>query len=148
MSSAFHDSQRATILAFALTSVVMMVAFVRVGKPLLMLGVLVVTLGWSMGIITLAVGHLTLFSVMFIPIVIGVGIDYGNYYLFRYEEEMLLGRKVREALERTGGAPVPACCSARSPPRAPSSSSCSPISAASRSSGSSRGSRSSSPGSA
>ena len=103
MSSAFHDSQRATILAFALTSVVMMVAFVRVGKPLLMLGVLVVTLGWSMGIITLAVGHLTLFSVMFIPIVIGVGIDYGNYYLFRYEEEMLLGRKVREALERTGG---------------------------------------------
>jgi uncharacterized membrane protein YdfJ with MMPL/SSD domain len=40
---------------------------------------------------------------MFIPIVIGVGIDYGNYYLFRYEEEMLLGRKVREALERTGG---------------------------------------------
>jgi uncharacterized protein len=103
MSSAFHDSQRATILAFALTSMVMMVAFVRVGKPLLMLGVLVVTLGWSMGIITLAVGHLTLFSVMFIPIVIGVGIDYGNYYLFRYEEEMLLGRKVREALERTGG---------------------------------------------
>ena len=103
MSAAFHDSQWATILAFALTSVVMMVAFVRVAKPLLMLGVLMVTLGWSIGIVTLAVGHLTLFSVMFIPIVIGVGIDYGNYYLFRYEEELLLGRKLREALERTGG---------------------------------------------
>jgi hopanoid biosynthesis associated RND transporter like protein HpnN len=52
------------------------------------------------------VGHLTLFSVMFISIVVGIGIDYGIYYLFRYEEEIFLGRNLREALEmaaaRTG----------------------------------------------
>ncbi len=101
MSAAFHDSQGATILAFALTLLVMMVAFARVGKPLLMLAVLAVTLAWSMGIVTLVVGHLTLFSVMFISIVIGIGIDYGIYYLFRYEEEIFLGRNLREALELT-----------------------------------------------
>ena len=38
----------------------------RVGKPVLMLAVLAVTLAWSMGVVTLVVGHLTLFSVMFI----------------------------------------------------------------------------------
>jgi hypothetical protein len=101
MSSAFHDSEVATILAFALTLLVMTVAFARVGKPLLMLGVLAVTLAWSVGIVTLVVGHLTLFSVMFISIVIGIGIDYGIYYLFRYEEEIFLGRNLREALELT-----------------------------------------------
>jgi uncharacterized protein len=101
MATAFRDSQQATALAFALTLLVMTLAFGRVGKPLLMLGVLAVTLAWSMGIVTLAVGHLTLFSVMFISIVIGIGTDYGIYYLFRYEEEIFLGRNLQEALEIT-----------------------------------------------
>ena len=38
---------------------------------------------------------------MFISIVIGIGIDYGIYFLFRYEEELFLGRNLREALEIT-----------------------------------------------
>jgi hopanoid biosynthesis associated RND transporter like protein HpnN len=101
MAAAFHDSEIATVIAFALTLGVMTLAFMRVGKPLLMLGVLAVTLAWSMGVVTLTVGHLTLFSVMFISIVIGIGIDYGIYYLFRYEEEIFLGRRLKQALELT-----------------------------------------------
>src|SRR3970282_569570 len=73
----------------------------RVNKPLLMLAVLAVTLAWSMGIITLTVGHLTIFSGMFISIGIGIGIDYGISFLFRYEEEIFLGRNLKEALELT-----------------------------------------------
>src|SRR5882672_5274997 len=90
MTTAFHDSSISDVLAFALTLLVMTLAFMRVGKPLLMLGVLAVTLAVSMGVVTLTVGHLTLFSVMFISIVVGIGIDYGIYYLFRYEEEIFL----------------------------------------------------------
>jgi uncharacterized protein len=101
MTAAFEDSSLATVIAFALTLLVMMLAFWRVGKPLLMLAVLAVTLSWSMGIIALTVGHLTIFSVMFISIVIGIGIDYGIYFLFRYEEEIFLGRNLKEALELT-----------------------------------------------
>src|SRR6266536_4081532 len=101
MAAAFHDSQIATVLAFALTLLVMILAFVRVGKPILMLGVLAVSLGWSLGIVTLTVGHLSIFSVMFISIVVGIGIDYGIYFLFRYEEEIFLGRNLREALQLT-----------------------------------------------
>ena len=103
MTAAFEDSSVATVLAFGLTLFVMLLAFWRVGKPLLMLAVLAVTLAWSMGIITLTVGHLTIFSVMFISIVIGIGIDYGIYFLFRYEEEIFLGRNLKEALEFTAG---------------------------------------------
>jgi uncharacterized protein len=101
MTAAFHDSQVATLLAFGLTLLVMTIAFGRIGKPILMLGVLAISLAWSMGIATLTIGHLTIFSVMFISIVVGIGIDYGIYFLFRYEEEIFLGRNLREALERT-----------------------------------------------
>jgi hopanoid biosynthesis associated RND transporter like protein HpnN len=101
MTAAFRDSRRATLLAFALTLGLLLLAFLRVGKPMLMLLVLALSLSWSIGVATLVVGHLSLFSVMFIPIIIGIGTDYGIYYLLRYEEELFLGRNLREAIEIT-----------------------------------------------
>lgn len=103
MVAAFRDSQSATFLAFALTLGLLLVAFLRVGKPVVMLFLLAVSLCWAIGLATLVVGHLSLFSVMFISIVIGLGIDYGIYYLFRYEEELFLGRNLSEAMAITAG---------------------------------------------
>ncbi len=93
MVAAFHDSQSATVLPPSRQE----------EKPLVMLLVLMLSLCWSVGVATVAIGHLSLFSVMFISIVIGIGIDYGIYFLFRYEEELFLGRTLREALEVTAG---------------------------------------------
>lgn len=101
MTAAFDDSERGTYLAFALTLGLLLIAFLRVGKPLILLTVLTLALCWSIGVATLVIGHLSLFSVVFISIVIGIGIDYGIYLLFRYEEELFLGRNLREALEIT-----------------------------------------------
>ncbi len=101
MTAAFADSEKATLLAFSLTLGLLLLAFLRISKPLLMLVVLVLSLCWAIGFATLTVGHLSLFSVMFISIVIGIGIDYGIYFLFRYEEELFLGRRLGEALEVT-----------------------------------------------
>lgn len=101
MVSAFRDSARATLLAFVLTLGLLVLAFRRVGMPLVMLVTLAVSLCWSMGIITLVVGHLSIFSVMFVSIVIGIGIDYGIYFLFRYDEELALGLAPGEALRKT-----------------------------------------------
>jgi uncharacterized protein len=101
MSAAFRDSRVADLLAFALTLLVMLIAFRQVVKPVLIVAVLAVSLAWSLGIITLTIGHLSIFSVMFISIVIGIGIDYGIYFLFRYEEEIFLGRNLQEAVALT-----------------------------------------------
>jgi hopanoid biosynthesis associated RND transporter like protein HpnN len=101
MTAAFEDSERGTFLAFGLTLGLLVVAFLRVGKPLIVLVILTLSLCWSIGVATLVIGHLSLFSVMFISIVIGIGIDYGLYLLFRYEEELFLGRNLREAIEIT-----------------------------------------------
>jgi hopanoid biosynthesis associated RND transporter like protein HpnN len=101
MTAAFDDSERGTYLAFALTLGLLVMAFLRIGKPLVLLTILTLSLCWSIGVTTLVIGHLSLFSVVFISIVIGIGIDYGVYLLFRYEEELFLGRNLREALEIT-----------------------------------------------
>jgi len=106
MRTAFQDSQLATGLAFALTLGLLLLAFRRLREPLVMLAVLALSLVWSLGLITVTVGHLTVFSVMFISIVVGLGIDYGIYVLFRWDEEVMLGASPAAALDvmaaRTG----------------------------------------------
>jgi len=101
MVTAFDDSKVATVLAFSFTMLLLVGAFRRVVKPVLMVATLVVSLAWSMGIITLVIGHLSIFSVMFISIVVGIGIDYGIYLLYRYREEIERGLAPADALRRT-----------------------------------------------
>src|SRR5262249_3734366 len=101
MRVALADSTLATALAVGLTLGLPVLAFRRVGEPRLMLAVLALSLSWSLGVVALTIGHLTVFSVIFISIVIGLGIDYGIYVLARMDEEMTLGRGPGEALEVT-----------------------------------------------
>jgi uncharacterized protein len=101
MLTAFRDSAVATSLSAVLVLAAVLLLFRRVTKPLVMFLVLTVSLAWSLGIVTLTVGHLTVFSVMFISLFVGIGIDYGIYFLFRYEEERSVGQAVRGALETT-----------------------------------------------
>jgi uncharacterized protein len=101
MTNAFADSTVATALAFALTIGLLLAAFRRVVQPLVMLAVLAMSLVWSIAFVALTIGHLTVFSVMFISIVIGLGIDYGIYVLVRYDEERARRASPAEALDVT-----------------------------------------------
>jgi hopanoid biosynthesis associated RND transporter like protein HpnN len=102
MITAFDDSKVATRLAFALTLGLLVIAFRRVVRPVLILVTLVASLSWSLGIIALVIQHLSIFSVMFISIVVAIGTDYGIYFLYRYEEERRLGYPPVDAIRRTG----------------------------------------------
>jgi uncharacterized protein len=106
MMTAFADSKTAGIVATVATLGLVLAAFRQVAAPLLMFGTLAVSQAWTLGIVTLVVGHLNIFSVMFVSIVIGIGIDYGIYVLFRVREQTALGASTQAALEvaahRTG----------------------------------------------
>jgi hopanoid biosynthesis associated RND transporter like protein HpnN len=102
MVTAFDDSKVSTVLAFALTLGLLVTGFRRLFTPLLMLATLAVSLAWSLGIISLVVGHLSIFSVMFISIVVGIGTDYGIYFLYRYDEELRFRPTPAGALRRAG----------------------------------------------
>ena len=84
-----------------LTLGLLLLAFRRLLTSCAMLAVLTLSLGWSLGVITLLVGHLTILSMMFVSVVVGLGTDYGIFFLFRYREERVLGRTLVGALERT-----------------------------------------------
>ena len=101
LNAAARDGRIASVLALVLTLGLLVLAFRRLVTSCAMLAVLALSLGWSLGVITLLVGHLTIFSMMFISVVIGLGTDYGIYFLFRYREERVLGLTLVGALERT-----------------------------------------------
>jgi uncharacterized protein len=101
MSAATRDGEIASLVALALTLALLLLAFRRVWTSCAMLVVLTLSLGWSLGVITLLVGHLTVLSMMFISVVVGLGTDYGTFFLFRYREERVLGHTFIGALERT-----------------------------------------------
>jgi hopanoid biosynthesis associated RND transporter like protein HpnN len=96
-----RDGQIASVLALILTLALLLLAFRRVVASVAMLIVLALSLGWSLGVITVLVGQLTIFSMMFVSVVIGLGIDYGIFFLFRYREERVFGVTLLGALERT-----------------------------------------------
>ena len=89
-----------TLLYFAL--------FKEVVRPLLALATLVIGVCWSLGLTTLTIGHLNIFSIVFAPMLMGLGIDYGSYFIAHYEEEKrIAGVGTHEALVQTCGATCP-----------------------------------------
>ena len=101
MSTATRDGEIASLLALVFTLGLLLLAFRRLLTSCAMLVVLTLSVGWSLGVITLLVGHLNILSMMFISVVVGLGTDYGTFFLFRYREERVLGRTLLGALERT-----------------------------------------------
>jgi hypothetical protein len=61
---------------------------------------LVVGLAYTLAFATLAVGHLNILTITFVPILIGLAIDFGVHLVTRYEEELRLGKTKEEALTK------------------------------------------------
>ncbi len=101
MSVSLGDMTRASILALVLVTALFVVGFGHAVRPLLAVVALavgvVITLGW----LSLTVGHLTILSMAFGSILIGLGIDFGIHFVARYEAELGRGAAPREALEET-----------------------------------------------
>lgn len=106
---ALNDDQMATVLGdmdratwFSLVGVLsLMVAFRgSVRRPLIQMVALVTGLCWTFGWATLVVGHLNMLSVVFAPLLIGLGDDFGIHWFSRFEEEERLGVTDRRSVIR------------------------------------------------
>ena len=85
-------------------------------RPVLQMASLTVGLCWSFGFATLFVGHLNILSVVFAPLLCGLGVDSGIHWFSRLEEEercpgMGMAGAVQRVGERSGPGIVLACCS-------------------------------------
>jgi len=106
-----RTSQQSMIWAsgLSLTAVVLVIiaGFGGVRHALLANGVLVIGMAWAFGWATVSVGHLNILSVTFTVTMIGVGIDYGTYYVGRYLECRRRGLDCEQALLATSGSVGP-----------------------------------------
>ena len=102
-----RTSQQSMIWAsgLSLTAVmlVIVVGFGGVRHALLANAVLVIGMAWAFAWATASVGHLNILSVTFTVTMIGVGIDYGTYYVGRYLEGRRRGLDCEAALLATSG---------------------------------------------
>lgn len=87
MLAAQRDTLLATLMALVGVAVLFIVAFRQVIRPLLVVAMLVGAVCWTLGFTSLTVGHLNILSVAFLPILIGLGVDFGIHLVARYGEE-------------------------------------------------------------
>jgi hypothetical protein len=94
------DSTVATVISLVVCAAIFIVSYRATGRPLKATGALVIGLGYTMGFTTLVVGHLNILTVTFLPILIGLAIDFGVHLITRYEEELRNGETQFVALQR------------------------------------------------
>ena len=98
MRSSQQSMVWASGLSLAAVIVVIIAGFGGVRHALMANGVLIIGMAWAFAWATATVGHLNILSVTFTVTMIGVGIDYGTYYIGRYLELRRSGLPCETAL--------------------------------------------------
>lgn len=87
MRTVLGDMSRATWLSLA-GVFCLLIAFLRsFRRSLIEIVTLIVGICWTFGWTTVFIGHLNILSVVFAPLLCGLGVDYGIHWITRFEEE-------------------------------------------------------------
>ncbi|MEP6664370.1 MAG: MMPL family transporter, partial [Verrucomicrobiota bacterium] len=100
MAQSQKDSTLASIVALILCALIFIYGYSETRRPLMATLCLLIGLGYTMFFTTLTVGHLNILTITFVPILIGLAIDFGVHLITRYEEEIARGRTQLEAIEK------------------------------------------------
>jgi len=100
MTQSQKDTIVASIASLILCALIFIYGYQETGRPIKATLCLVVGLGYTMAFTTFAVGHLNILTITFVPILIGLAIDYGVHLISRYEEEVRHGKTEEEALTK------------------------------------------------
>ncbi len=87
MSTVLGDMTWATWLSLLGVWVLLVLFFRGFRRPIIEVIALVVGLCWTVGWTALFIGHLNILSVVFAPLLCGLGVDYGIHWIARFEEE-------------------------------------------------------------
>ncbi len=98
MQQSQTDTTKATAVSLVLCAVIFIVGYRATGRPLKATLCLVVGLVYTMGYTTLVIGHLNILTITFVPMLIGLAIDFGVHLITRYEEELRHGRTEAAAM--------------------------------------------------
>ncbi|MEI9865162.1 MAG: MMPL family transporter [Limisphaerales bacterium] len=100
MEQSQKDTTLASIVALILCALIFIYGYSETGRPVKATLCLVVGLAYTLAFATLTVGHLNILTITFVPILIGLAIDFGVHLVTRYEEELRRGKTKEEALTK------------------------------------------------
>lgn len=87
MTGAMADINLASWLSLFAQTLIMVIFFWSIKRPLVQGLVLLLGLCWTLGAATLAVGSLNILSIVFAPLLLGITVDFGIHWYSRLEEE-------------------------------------------------------------
>src|SRR5437868_12488464 len=90
----------ASIASLLVCALIFIYGYQETGRPVKATLCLIVGLGYTLAFATVTVGHLNILTITFVPILIGLAIDYGVHLISRYEEELRRGKTAEAALTR------------------------------------------------
>jgi len=100
MTQSKKDITLASIVSLVLCALIFIYGYNETGRPVKATICLVIGLGYTLAFTTLSVGHLNILTITFVPMLIGLAIDFGVHLITRYEEELRHGKTAEAALTK------------------------------------------------
>jgi len=100
MAQSQKDTTVATIASLVICALIFIYGYQQTGRPIKATLCLIIGLGYTLGFATLVIGHLNILTITFVPILIGLAIDFGVHLISRYEEELRHGKSEEAALTK------------------------------------------------
>ncbi|HEX3625078.1 MAG TPA: MMPL family transporter [Verrucomicrobiae bacterium] len=94
------DVTLASIVSLVLCSIIFIYGYNETGRPIKAAFCLIIGLCYTLAFAALTVGHLNVLTITFVPMLIGLAIDFGVHLITRYEEELRHGKFKRMALRK------------------------------------------------
>lgn len=83
-----QDMTKASVISIVFCLIVFMLMTGSFWRPVMAIGSLLCGIAWTLGMVTVVLGEMNLFSTVFMPLLIGIG-DFGVHLVVRYDEERL-----------------------------------------------------------
>lgn len=94
------DVALASVVSLVICTLIFIYGYNETGRPIKAAICLVVGLGYTLAFATIAVGHLNILTTTFVPMLVGLAIDYAVHLITRYEEELRHGKSRQAALTK------------------------------------------------
>ncbi len=98
MTQSQKDTTIASIVSLSLCAIIFIFGYNETGRPIKAAFCLVIGLSYTLAFAALTVGHLNVLTITFVPMLIGLAIDFGVHLITRYEEELRHGKFKKAAL--------------------------------------------------
>src|SRR5262249_62343042 len=90
----------ASTASLLICALIFIFGYQETGRPIKATLCLLIGLAYTLAFATAVVGHLNILTITFVPILIGLAIDYGVHLISRYEEELRKGKSEEASLTR------------------------------------------------